>query len=379
MARLDRYLLSQLLAIFGFFALVLVLIYWINRALRLFDRLIADGQSALVFLELTALSLPGIIRIVLPLAGFVAALYVTNRASADAELTVMRATGFSPWRLARPFLFFGLFVGVLMSVLGHLLVPMSLERLTQRNAQIAQNLTAKLLTPGEFLTPTEGVTFFISQITQNGEMHDIFISETNGTSRTLTYTAAQAYLVRAENGPQLVMIDGLVQRHDRATNRIVTTRFDDLAYDVGALIREPDLSRISSAFLPTSSLLNPTPLLSTQTGNTAAQLISRGHDRFGQALFAVLAPLIAFSAMIIGNFSRFGMWRNILLAVLIVVLVKMIEGFGISLAEENENYWLLTYTASLIAAPLIALLLAFATRPAHAGNFFSGRQKGARS
>ena len=73
MARFDRYMLSQLLVLFGFFSLILVLIYWINRAVRLFDRLIADGQSAWVFLELTSLSLPGIIRIVLPLSAFVAA------------------------------------------------------------------------------------------------------------------------------------------------------------------------------------------------------------------------------------------------------------------------------------------------------------------
>jgi lipopolysaccharide export system permease protein len=28
---------------FGFFALVLVMVYWVNQAVLLFDRLIADG------------------------------------------------------------------------------------------------------------------------------------------------------------------------------------------------------------------------------------------------------------------------------------------------------------------------------------------------
>ena len=41
MARFDRYLLSQLMVVFGFFSLVLVMVYWINRAVVLFDRLIA--------------------------------------------------------------------------------------------------------------------------------------------------------------------------------------------------------------------------------------------------------------------------------------------------------------------------------------------------
>ena len=61
MARIDRYLLQQLLSVFGFFGLVLVLVYWVNRAVVLFDQLIADGQSTAVFFELTVLSLPKII------------------------------------------------------------------------------------------------------------------------------------------------------------------------------------------------------------------------------------------------------------------------------------------------------------------------------
>ena len=61
----DRYVLSRLMTLFGFFAVVLVGVYWINRAVRLFDQLISDGQSAIVFLEITALTLPNVIRVML--------------------------------------------------------------------------------------------------------------------------------------------------------------------------------------------------------------------------------------------------------------------------------------------------------------------------
>ena len=66
MPRFDRYLLVQLLAVFGFFALVLVSVYWVNRAVGLFEQLIGDGQTALVFLEFSLLTLPNVIRVVLP-------------------------------------------------------------------------------------------------------------------------------------------------------------------------------------------------------------------------------------------------------------------------------------------------------------------------
>ena len=101
MTRFDRYVLSQLLLLFGFFALVLVGIYWINRAVVLFDQLIADGQSAGTFVTLTLLTLPNVVRMVLPIAAFAAAVHVTNRLTVESELVVAQAAGFSPWRLAR--------------------------------------------------------------------------------------------------------------------------------------------------------------------------------------------------------------------------------------------------------------------------------------
>ena len=138
MARFDRYMLSQLMVLFGFFSLVLVMVYWINRAVVLFDQLIADGQSATVFLEFTALSLPAVIRLALPLSAFAAAVYVTNRMTSESEMVVVQATGYSAFRLARPVVYFGLIVVLLMSVLMHVLVPKSLLQLDVRTSEIAR-------------------------------------------------------------------------------------------------------------------------------------------------------------------------------------------------------------------------------------------------
>ena len=73
MGRFDRYVFSQLLRVFGFFALVLVGVYWINRAAVLLDRYLTDGQGGGLVFQLTLLSLPSIMLLVLPVAGFVAA------------------------------------------------------------------------------------------------------------------------------------------------------------------------------------------------------------------------------------------------------------------------------------------------------------------
>lgn len=363
MARIDRYMLSQLLVLFGFFSLILVLIYWINRAVRLFDRLIADGQSAWVFLELTSLSLPSIIRLVMPLSAFVAAVYMTNRMSSESELTVVQATGYSPLRLARPVIYFGAIVALLMSILTHLLVPLSTERLTLRSAEISENMTARLLTPGQFLTPSDGVTFYIREITPQGEMLDIFISETADPMRRINYTSAQAYLIRTDEGPQLVMVDGLTQTLDRETNRLVTTSFQDFAYDISALVGGDEVRSRSMYGLPTWDLLFPSQAILEETNRSASQLWLEGHDRFAQAALGFVAALVGFAALVAGGFSRFGLWRNIALAVLLVVLLKMLESTGTSLARSNNALWPMIYLAGFGGIAATAVLLYIAHKP----------------
>lgn len=363
MAKFDRYMLSQLLVLFGLASLVLVLVYWINRAVVLFDQLIADGQAASVFLELTALSLPPLITIVLPISAFAASVYVTNRMSAESELTVVQATGFSPYRLARPVLVFGLFVGVLMMVLTHVLVPASIAQTNIRQTEIAQNATARLLREGQFLTPTPGVTFYIREITPEGELRDIFLSDTRLADESVTYTATRAFIVRSDRGPQLVMFDGLAQTLRHSTERLITTSFDDLAYDIAAMIRPEGTPRRSSRALSTAQLLNPTAEIIEETRRSRGRLILEGHDRFGQAVLAPVAALLGYATLMVGGFSRFGLWRQIIAAIFLVILVKLLETVTVSAVGENAALWPLVYVPAMIGLALVWFLLFWAARP----------------
>lgn len=362
-ARFDRYMLAQLMVLFGFFALVLVMVYWINRAVVLFDQLIADGQSAGVFLEFTALSLPNIIRIVLPLAAFAASLYVTNRMIAESEMVVVQATGFSPFRLARPVVFFGVIVAILMSVLTHYIAPLSAARLGLRQAEIAQNASARLLREGQFLAPTDGVTFYIREISAEGALRDIFLSDTRNARDSVTYTASSAYLLRSDSGPQLVMLDGLAQTLRRDTMNLVTTRFDELAYDIGAMVRLPDATRRSSRELPTAALLFPTPEVIAETRKSEGALIVEGHGRFSEALLAPVAALLGFATLLTGGFSRFGVWRQVVAAIFLVIVVKMVETLSVAVVRDVARLWPLTYLPALTGAAIAWFLLFWASRP----------------
>lgn len=360
MGRFDRYMLGELLKMFGFFALVLVSVYWVNRAVVLFDQLIADGQSARVFLELTTLSLPNIIRITLPLAAFAAALYVTNRLARDSELVVMQATGFSPFRLVRPVLVFGLLSGVLMLVLTHLLVPLSQGRLALREAQIAQNVTARLLVPDRFIDPAAGVTVYIREITPAGELVDIFLSDRRDGDRAVTYTARKAWLVRGSDGPRLVMLDGRAQTLRHADQRLFVTGFSEFSHDIGALITLPDPGAAPMKARSTAALLRADAATQQETGRDAARLRFEGHSRFNQAALCVIAALLGFAPLMLGGFSRFGFGPQMAGAAGLVIAVMAIDSAAAETAK--AGIVALTYAAPVAGAAVTAVLLWAATQ-----------------
>lgn len=361
MSRFDRYLLSQLLALFGFFSLILVSIYWVNQAVSLFEQLISDGQTAWVFLELSALTLPNVIRLVLPVAAFIGVIYATNRLSADSEMVVMQSTGFSPWRMVRPALAFGLIVAVLLSVLSHVLVPVSRGEMASRRAAIAENVTAQFLTEGTFQHPASGLTLYIREITPTGELRDLFLSDARAANSRTTYTSERAFLVRDTGGPKLVMFSGMAQTYSTQTHRLAVTRFDDFTYDIGALLngggtRRPDLRELS-----TPRLLAATPADLERTGESPEDFLAEAHARISQPLTAAVMAVIGFAAMLTGGFSRFGNWPQIVLAVVLIVVVQVVANLGGQMAQRGD--WPASYLPVLVGGLIACGLLWSAARP----------------
>lgn len=363
MSKYDRYVLSQYLLLFGFFALILVAVFWINRAVVLFDRLIGDGQSALVFLEFTALALPNLIRMILPMAAFAAAVHVTNRLNSDSELTVMQATGSSPWRMARPALWFGLFTALMMMTLTHALLPASIKQLGAREVEVSRNVTARLLTEGAFLHPATDVTFYIRQIETDGTLRDVFLSDRRDPQEAVTYTAAKAFLVRDGAQANLIMVDGLAQRMAGQTRTLSTTNFADFTYDISALVNKSESRQRNIRAIPTLELMRARDQVTAQDGYSAGQQAEELHLRFARPLTCLAVILVGFSALLLGGYSRFGVWRQILFAFVLLVLLELMRGVVTEPVLEDPGKWPLIYLPALSGIGFAGLFLHLAASP----------------
>jgi len=363
--KFDRYILSQLMVLFGFFALVLVSVYWVNNAVKVFDRLISDGHSAAIVLEFTILSLPNVVRSVMPVAAFGAAVYVTNRLSADSELTVMHATGFSPWRLAWPVAMFGIITALMMSMMTHFLVPASLQQLREREIAIAENLYARLLRPGTFLHPAKDITLYIRQITTEGQLTDIFVSDRRNPEKSFIYTAKAAYLVRDSLGTKLAMVDGMAQALSRSSRLLSTTSFEDLSYDISALIKPRAAPNRSIDQISTPKLLQMQQQISQETNLSRGHIALETHRRFQQPLLCLVTSLVGFATLLTAGFSRFGIGRQIFIAICLLVVIKLAESAMVDPVRSNPELWVLIYAPSVLGLFLAVGCLTHVAYPLH--------------
>ena len=362
MSRFDRYLFTQYFLMFGFFSLILLFIYWINKAIALFDNLISDGQTFLVFLEFSILTIPPIIPIVAPLAAFAAAIFVTNRLKNDSELTIMQATGFSPLRLSRSIFLFGLVVTIILLIISHYLIPKSNNILLKRQNEVASSLNAKLLKVGSFIHPQNGVTFYIGGISTSGVIEDVFVLDERNKDREIVVTSKSGYLITNNNNPILVLKDGIVQNYDLKSTNLSTIHFQDLSYDLTSWSVKERMSK-SKLLLTYSSfdLFKDPELVSILTDSSPISVLEELHSRILTPLLALIAALIGFSALMIGDYSRFGASKQISVGIVILILIKLSESYGNELMLKSQGNWLALYLPVLIGILIFSFMILLAS------------------
>ena len=347
---------------FGFFSLILLFIYWINKAIALFDNLISDGQTFLVFLEFSILTIPPIIPIIAPLAAFAAAIFVTNRLKNDSELTIMQATGFSPLRLSRSIFLFGLVVTTFLLIISHYLIPKSNNILLKRQNEVASSLNAKLLKVGSFIHPQIGVTFYIGGISTSGVIEDVFVLDERNKDREIIVTSKSGYLLTNNNNPILVLKDGIVQNYDLKSTNLSTIHFQDLSYDLTSWSVKERMSK-SKLLLTYSSfdLFKDPELVSILTDSSPTRVLEELHSRILTPLLALIAALIGFSALMIGDYSRFGTSKQISVGIVILILIKLSESYGNELMLKSQGNWLALYLPVLIGILIFSFMMLLAS------------------
>lgn len=353
MSRIDRYLLRQIAGPFLFFVLVFTGVIWLSQSLRVIDTVVNNGQSATVFLEFTALLLPRVMSVVIPVAAFAATLYAINRLFGDSEIVAMLASGMSGTALFRPVLVFSL--GLLVLLYGITLygVPTAQRQIRERITEIRGDVATAFLREGAFLNPSPGVTVYVRRMGRPGEMFGIFVHDRRDVSQIATYTAQRALLLHDASIARLVMIDGVVQvMEGENKDTLSLLRFDQLAYDLAGLggsKERPDW-KPSELYLP--RLLTITDAESGR--RNVGEFRAEAHEALSAPLYVVALPLLAIAFVVSAGFSRRGFLGRIVMAAGAALALRFL-----GLAAKSLTGGTAVVAPLMYLPPLIAIALAW--------------------
>ena len=357
MKHYNHYVLGRLTQAFGFFSLILMLAYWINRSLGIFSSLIGDGQSTIVFFELIFLFLPQVVAIILPIAALAATIFIINRMSSESELVILDAAGLSPFAILKPFVYFAFLTSILTAIMSLYLVPISRSQMDFRTEMISKDIISKLISDGSFLHPVKNMTIFVSSVNTNGELEDIFIHDQRSKDRDLTYVATRAVLVKENEKSHLILFNGLLQTLDIKSNTLSHIGFESLTYKLAQLnsTEEKQMSNIDNYGI--IELLKADQTLQKLLKKSKSRLQFEAHDRLLKPLHCFLYVLLSAVIMCIGSYSRFGLVPQIFFSILIVLGFNILTTNGLVLLRKDSSNWIFGYLPVILGFIIFYLLL----------------------
>ncbi len=330
MKRYVTYISGRILGALTLIALSLTGIIWLSQSLRFVDLIINRGLNVTMFLYLSSLLLPSLLSVVLPLSFFIAVLFVYNKLMMESELVVLKSAGLSKLSLIKPVLVVALLMTVLSYGITLYLLPTSYREFKDLQSFIRNNYVSVLLQEGVFNSPTKGLTVYIRQIEDTGQLHGIIVHDSRVVGKPVTMMAESGKLVRTSTGPRFVLINGNRQEVSHETQQLSLLQFDRYALDLSTFTqaqerrwREPEERYVHELFSPDA-----------YTQEVAAHLIQKmkaeGHHRITWPLYNILLALIALMAFISGTFNRRGQTWKIL-----VYSVVGLAMMGVGLTMNN--------------------------------------------
>lgn len=200
--RILRYLASDVLTHTMAVAVVLFLVVFSGRFIRYLAEAAAGGIAADILLPVMLFRLPSFFELILPLALFIGALLALGRLYADTEMVILKACGFSPWRLAFFLQVPALIIVVVVAALSLYLAPAGSDKAQRLLDDQRSTEGLHVLTQGRFKRQRDGeLVTYAERIEDTGVMHNVFLAQRDSESNTLSITRSeQAKIVLREGG-----------------------------------------------------------------------------------------------------------------------------------------------------------------------------------
>lgn len=343
-----RQALGPLLAILGALAAIAILTQGLNQL----DIIITNRRAGLAFAWVTLLALPQLISLILPMAVFIAVVYALNRMHRDSEIAVLYGAGVSRGRIARPIMQLAVLAALAHLAVNVVIQPWSFKERRETFYALRTDLASSLIEEGSFTFPSENLTLYARERGGGGELRDLLINDARP-EFPITYTARAGVIVTIEGEPAIVMRDGQIQRQV-ADGSVDVLDFDRYVLQLGTgSFNESEIFFLKASDRTLLQLLFP-DMTSHYDQDNVDRFLAEAHARLSAPLLNIALAMIALVGVLVGEFSRHGYGRRIMIAAGIALVVRLSALATQTAATDDPDLNFLQY-----AVPLFTILCAW--------------------
>lgn len=285
--------------------LCLTSIIWLTQALRYIDFIVNRGLSIGDFMYLAMLLLPSLLMVVLPVSFFIGVLFAYQKLASDSELVVLKASGLSSMQLARPAIVTGVSVTALVALIAFYIMPISKHQFKETQNFLRDNYSSVLLQEEVFNSPIPGLTVFVRERDDAGNMKGILVHDNRLKGMNTTMMADEGKLIQTAKGPRFQLTKGLRQERNEK-GQMSWLHFDSYGLDLsfytnraGKRKKGEDEYLIHELF----DLANH-----TDDGKRNA-LLAQAHQRLTWPLVSLALGLLAATGLLKSDFNRRRSWK----------------------------------------------------------------------
>ncbi len=333
---INGYIARNLVTALILIALVLAAIIFMTQSLKFLELVIRAGAAGTTFWLLTLLILPRFLEIILPLSLAIGTLFIYYRMMSDQELTVMRASGFSPLRLAKPALIIAGCLMMFLWVMTLWLTPQSMRKVEFMQQSLKTEFSNVLFEDGVFNRFGNDITFFIRDRGANGELRGLIIHDTREQNpNPVTITAKSGQITTTQDGKiQITVFEGSRQDYNPQTNILNRLDFErykvDLPSSAQVKDRWRDANERTTGELLKPDLNDPEDIENLSTFRVELQ------RRLVSPVLTITFLCVIFPILLLGPQGRQGLIKKVSLASIALLLIQSLYLAGFNLARKNE-------------------------------------------
>ena len=193
---IDRYILKEIAYPFFLILFVLTFVLLMGKIIQLMDLMVNKGVSFIDISKLFLLLTPSFLILTIPISLLISILIGLGRLSGDNELTILKASGMSLYKLLGPIAIASLIAFIITAVTSLFLVPHSKYATKNLLFNVAKKKASIGIKEKVFNDDFKGILLYAESIPVHGDyMKGVIISDTRISKEPSTIIAEKAFLI----------------------------------------------------------------------------------------------------------------------------------------------------------------------------------------